>query len=414
MNKNFVLLWQGQFVSQLGSQAFTIAMMFWLKHATGSATVMGSIMMISMLPMVIMSPLGGTFADRYSRRKIIILCDLVHGASVLSLAVLMFAAPGATGLIVAWLTIVAVLSGVISAFFMPAVKAAVPSIVPAGKVAAANSFNEGSFQISTLVGQGAGGVLYRVLGAPVLFLIDGLTFLYSAVSEMFMDIPQTVPEKARNWREEFARFDAETREGLRYAWGRVGMRNLFVAAAVLNFFSMPFFILFPFYVEDVLGASPDWYGFLLAGYGGGSLLGYTFISSVGMSGRARGKLLVVFLVVVSVLLGALGFVDRPAVSLALMIAAGFISGVFNITTLTLIQQSTPEDKRGRMFGLLNTLVMGLAPVSMGLTGVVADLIGQNVSVMFIICGAVLVTVSLVVSANREFREFLSLEISRTG
>ena len=208
--------------------------------------------------------------------------------------------------------------------------------MPADKVAAANSFNEGSFEISTLIGQGAGGVFYRILGAPVLFLFDGLTFLYSAVSEMFMDIPQALPEKTRNWRDEFARFEVETREGLRYAWARVGMRNMFLAAAMLNFFSMPFFILFPFYVEDVLGASPDWYGFLLAGFGGGSLLGYTFISSVRLSGKARGKMLVVFLVLVSVCMGAMGFVDRPAVSLALMIAAGFISGVFNITTLTLL------------------------------------------------------------------------------
>jgi MFS family permease len=360
-----------------------------------------------------MSPLGGTFADRYSRRKIIIVCDLIHGASVLSLAALIFIAPQADNLIVAWLAVVAVISGVVSAFFMPAVKAAIPSIVPAHKVAAANSFNEGSFEISTLIGQGAGGILFRVLGAPVLFFIDGLTFLYSAVSEMFMDIPQAVPEKTRGWREEFARFDAETREGFRYAWERVGMRDLFLAAAVLNFFSMPFFVLFPFYVEDVLGVSPDWYGFLLAGFGGGSLLGYTFISSVRMAGRTRGKMLVAFLVLVSVCMGAMGFVDRPFLSLSLMIAAGFISGVFNITTLTLIQQSTPEEKRGRMFGLLNTLVMGLAPVSMGLTGVVADLIGHNVSVMFIICGAVLVAVSLTVSTSRDFREFLSLEIEQS-
>lgn len=409
MNKNFVLLWQGQFVSQLGTQAFTIAMMFWIKHATGSATIMGTIMMISMLPMVIMSPFGGTFADRHSRRAIIVVCDLIRGVAVVSLAILIFTAPDASNLIVVWLTFVAVLSGVVSAFFMPAIKAAIPSIVPADKVAAANSFNEGSFEISTLVGQGIGGVLYRVLGAPVLFLIDGVTFLYSAVSELFMKIPQTIPEKGRGWREEMRQFDAETREGLRFVWQRVGMRNLFLAAAVLNFFSMPFFILFPFFVEDVLGASPDWYGFLLAGFGGGSLLGYVFISSIRVSGRTRSKMLVVFLVLVSACMGAMGFVDKPAVCLALMTAAGFVSGVFNITTLTLIQLGTPEEMRGRMFGLLNTLIMGLAPISMGLTGVVADLIGQKVSLMFVICGAIMVVIALAVSTNRAFREFLALE-----
>ena len=68
MNRNFFLLWQGQMVSQVGSAVFRIAMMFWIKHTTGSATLMGLIAMVSALPMVIFGPIGGTFADRHSRR----------------------------------------------------------------------------------------------------------------------------------------------------------------------------------------------------------------------------------------------------------------------------------------------------------------------------------------------------------
>ena len=113
MNKNFFLLWQGQFVSRLGSQAYMIAMMFWLKHATGSATLMGTLMMLSMLPMVLLGPFGGTFADLHSRKKIIVVSDLVFGVSVLSLAAVMFTMPEATGLIVVWLTVVSVVSGVV-------------------------------------------------------------------------------------------------------------------------------------------------------------------------------------------------------------------------------------------------------------------------------------------------------------
>lgn len=409
MNKNFFLLWQGQFVSRLGSQAFTIAMMFWLKHATGSATLMGTIMMLSMLPMVILSPFGGTFADLHSRRRIIIVCDIIYGTAVLSLAFLMFLRPDQTAAIIVWLTVVAVVSGVVSAFFHPAVIAAVPSIVPTDKVAAANSFNEGTFQVSTLIGQGVGGVLFRLLGAPVLFLIDGLTFLYSALSETFITIPQTLPEKKASWREELHRFGAETFEGMRYVWRRTGLRNLFVASALLNFFAMPFLVLLPFYVEDVLGKSSDWYGFFMAGYGGGSLVGYVLYGSLRISGRARSRLLIVCLILFSFCLVVFGLSRRPFLSLGMMIMAGILGGIYNVAAMTLIQLSTPADFRGRMFGLLHTVVMGLSPISMGLAGVVADILDQNVALMFVVCGLMITAISIVTAANKEYRRFLAFE-----
>jgi MFS family permease len=407
MNKDFFLLWQGQFVSRLGSQAFMIAMMFWLKHATGSATLMGTLMMVSMLPMVLLGPIGGTFADLHSRRTIIIVSDVIHGVFVVSLAVLMFARPDATGAIVVWLVIVSVISGVVAAFFRPAITAAIPGIVPEEKVAAANSLNEGSYHISTLIGQGAGGVLFRILGAPVLFLIDGLTFLYSALSEVFISIPQTLPERKTHWRDELRRFGADTREGLRYVWAQTGMRNLFLAAALLNFFAMPYFVLFPFYVEDVLGATTDWYGYILAGYGAGSLLGYVFYGSVRVSGRAQSRMLISFLAVFCVCLSAMGFSRSPFLSLALIGAAGFLSGAFNVAVITLIQVATPDEMRGRMFGLLQTLSGGLTPISMGLAGIVADLTGKNIPMIFVACGVILIVISLTIAANREFREFLA-------
>lgn len=407
MNKDFFLLWQGQFVSRLGSQAFMIAMMFWLKHATGSASLMGTLMMVSMLPMVLLGPLGGTFADLHSRRKIIIASDVILGLLVTALAVLIFAAPGATGAIVTALMAVSVISGIISAFFMPAITAAIPSIVPTDKVAAANSLNEGAYQAATLVGQGVGGVLFRILGAPVLFLIDGLSFLYSAVSEAFISIPQTLPERKSAWREEMHRFAEDTRNGLRHVWSQAGLRSLFIASAFMNFFAVPYLVLFPFYVEDVLGMTPDWYGYLLAGYGAGGLAGYAVYGSIRVRPASRSALLITCLMVLSLCLAVLGLSRSPWLSLTLISFAGAASGMFNVAVITIIQLNTADEMRGRMFGLLHTLVGGLTPISMGLTGVVADLIHQNVTLVFVACGIALIAVSIIISLNRSFRGLLS-------
>jgi len=409
MNRNFVLLWQGQFVSRLGSQAYMIAMMFWLKHATGSASLMGTLMMLSMLPMVLLGPFGGTFADLHSRRKIIITSDVILGLLVVSLATLIFIVPHATGVIVAALMAVGVISGVIGAFFMPAITAAIPNIVPQDKVAAANSLNEGTYQVATLIGQGIGGVLFRILGAPVLFLIDGLSFVYSAVSEAFISIPQTIPEGKSSWREELRRFARDTHEGLRHVRSRTGLRALFIASAVMNFFAMPYLVLFPFYVEDVLRLAPDWYGYLLAAYGAGGLAGYAVYGSLKLRGAARGRILIVCLMVLSACLGALGVSRQPWFSLVLIALAGMAGGVFNVAAITIIQLGTADAMRGRMFGLLHTLVGGLTPISMGLTGVVADLLDQNVPLIFVACGVALIAVSIALSFNASFRRFLSAD-----
>ncbi|MEW5924290.1 MAG: MFS transporter, partial [Candidatus Zixiibacteriota bacterium] len=275
LNKNFFLLWQGQFVSQLGSQVHGIAMMFWIKHATGSATLMGTIMMLSMLPGVIFGPLGGTIADNFSRKKIIVVSDILCGILVLALAGILFYSPEDVSVAVVWLFVIGIAMGIISAFFRPAISAAIPDLVPREKIAAANSMNQSSFQISSLLGQGTGGVLYRVLGAPVLFLFDGITYLFSAVSEMFITIPQKIPEKTTGFKPIMKKFSTDTGIGVKFVWSNKGMRAVFFTATLLNFLLSPLIVLLPFYIEDHLQLTPDWFGFLIAANGVGALIGYT-------------------------------------------------------------------------------------------------------------------------------------------
>ncbi len=408
-NRNFVLLWQGQFVSQLGSQAFSIAMMFWIKHTTGSATLMGLLMMTASLPGAILGPIGGTIADQYSRRKIIIFSDLTNGVCVLALSALIVYFSTSTNLILVALFVVSLVLGIVGAFFMPSISAAIPDLVPKESVASANSLSQSTMQISMLIGQGIGGVLYRILGAPVLFLIDGLTYLFSAASESLIQIPQEIPEKSAGLKEKFGEFKAEMKEGFRYVWQRKGMRELFAASAFLNFFAMPFMVLFPFYVEDVLNQTVDWYGFLLAAAGFGSLLGYAVAGAIKISGKMRTALLITCLVLLSLGWGILGFITIPLLALFIVCFSGILGGIFNINVITILQLEAPAEIRGRVFGLLNTLAMGLAPLSMGLAGIVADLFDHNIPLIFLACGVIMAVLSLAVAINRNFRAFLASE-----
>jgi DHA3 family macrolide efflux protein-like MFS transporter len=409
LNRNFVLLWMGQAVSQLGSQVNAIAVLFWLKHATDSASLIGSMMMLSSIPHVILSGIGGAFADRHSRRKIIVCSDLLRSVLVLSMAGLLYLAPHATNTIIVWFMVVTFCMSATAAFFVPAMSAAIPDLTPQSAIGKANSLRQTTAQLAIFIGQGLGGVLFRLLGAPLLALINGLSFLFAAVCESFIRIPQKIPERNGGRKERFDAFKKEIAEGLRYVWNGPGLRRLFFFSAIFNFFTMPVIVLLPFYVEDFLKVPIDWYGYLIATFGVGVLTGALFTSFSKLRGKVRGRLMISFTIFNSLIVGSLGFVHDVKVALMFAFLIGALGSFNGINITTILQMSTPSEIRGRAFGLLHTLSGSIAPVGMGLGGIMYDLVNRNITLIYLGCGVVMVLLSLLVSTSREFREFLAYE-----
>jgi MFS family permease len=409
LNRNFFLLWQGQLVSQTGNQVAIVAMLFWIEQTTDSASLVGLIMMVSALPSVLLGPIGGTFADHYSRRAIIVYSDLFSGLAGLSLAGLIFIAPEKVNLILVWLFVVSSLIALFGSFFRPAITAAIPDIVPQNQVARANSLNEASEQIATFIGYGLGGVLFQFLGAPVLFLFNGLTFLFSAASESFITIPQATPASSTNWKQAFRKFQIDTAEGFRYLWHKDGMKALFLAAASLNVFAVPIFVLLPFYVKDFLRVSASWYGFLMAAFGAGCLAGYVTASVIRFSGKSRSTMMSLLVLGTSLALAGLGFVRIPLVALLLMFGLGTMIGLVNVVAITILQVTTPDYMRGRIFGLLGTLSQALTPLAMGLSGLIADWSSQNIPLIYIACGGISLVIAITLSMNQKLHDFLAYE-----
>ncbi|MBV7340141.1 MFS transporter [Chloroflexi bacterium TSY] len=216
LNWNFVLLWQGQVVSGLGAQFYAIAMVLWIKQATSSASLLGLINTLTGFTAVLLGVFAGTLADRYARRKIIIVSDLVRGILMLVLSGLFFMMPQSTSVIVLWMMVTAVSMSAASSFFRPAIAAAMPELVPEDQLTRANSLTSSSSQITRFLGQALGGLLFRLLGAPLITLVNGVTYIFSAISEMFIKIPQNIPEKSGDWRKELDVFKQDLLEGFHY------------------------------------------------------------------------------------------------------------------------------------------------------------------------------------------------------
>lgn len=410
-NRNYFLQWQGQSVSKIGSQVYTTAMILFIKDATGSATFVGLVAMLSALPAVFLGPVAGVLADRYSRRRIIILSDLLRGSFVLSLTLLLFFRPHDNNLIVPLLLVVATLSAIITSFFGPAISASTPDLVPHDKIPTANSLGQMATQVSVFIGQGLGAILYRTVGAPLLFLFNALSFYYASGSEVFVTIPQTFPERQKGWREEYGKFKLDLVEGLRYVWTVQGLRESVFAASVLGFFAAPVVILLPFFVEDFLKVKIDWYGFMVVSFTVGTMIGFLLAGLLRLEGRSRGRATLIFIMVQAAAYGLLGLTRAPYAALAVAALSGLAGGFVRVSMQAILQATIPSVIRGRVFGVLGTVEAALAPIAMGLAGIVADLLNKNIPLIYIGCGVIMFVLTVGLAFSRNFRAFLSQDIT---
>lgn len=411
-NKNYLLLWQGQFVSRLGNQTYMLVMILWITSVfsdDSAPTIISMLFMSAGIPAVVLSVLGGAIADRYSRKKIIVYSDIINGIAVLSLAAMFFLMPGQVHIILIGIFVVNIMAAILGSFFTPAISAAIPDIVPPKRVEAANSMGQFSIQTAQFFGYGIGGILFKLLGAPLLVLIDGLTFLFSAFSESFIKIPQVFPEKTKNAAEQYRKFKQDITEGLQYIFSNPGLKKLLYVSVFSTFFSTPIAVLMVFFVKHVLQASHEvWYGPIIVLYGVGTFIGYMIVGITRPRGKKRRNYMIAFMIMQSLGYILLGLARDLTFTLILIFAGGIIFGfvVSNITAL--LQLTIPSKIRGRVFGTLTTISGSIAPVASGLAGPLAELVGlNNIYFIFIGSGVLLVFLSLIIVNSRDFRKFIA-------
>ncbi|MEI6530243.1 MAG: MFS transporter [bacterium] len=361
---NFFLLWQGQIVSAIGDVVYEIALGFWILAVTGSTALMGTLMAASVLPRVLVSPFAGVWVDRSNRKWLIVVTDLIRCLAVLVVAIGAF-----QGWIQIWMVFAAgVVLGLCGAFFNPAVTSSLPDIVPTSKLLQANSVYSMVYSGSGILGNSFGGFLYALLGAPLMFLANGLSFLYSTLSVLFVRIPkirrQTPPQH----------FFADMRDGYRFVWRWRSLRWLLIFAACVNFFvTIGIVAVIPLF-QQTPQLGPGFYGVVMGLVAGGQLLGMLLTSVIPIPPVKRYPL---FVASFSLTMGL--FILFPVtLNVPFMATVGFLAGLFNavgnVLLQTVMQLTVPAEMRGKVFSLLGGLSQGLVPIAMALGGVLAAFI----------------------------------------
>lgn len=367
-NRNFLLLWLGQTVSQLGNGAGVIGLLWWVQTTTGSALALGTLAMIQTITSVALGPVAGAMVDRLNRKMIIVITDIIRGVNYCVLAWLAH-----TGqLTLSTVYVFAALNAVCGQLFNPAISSSIPLIVHDTRLEQANSLNQVSVSLVNIVGYAAGGVLVAIFGVPMLLFIDGVSFLLSAFSEMFITIPSVRKESKKLTARVVS---ADIRDGFNYIRQNSVLFRVMMVAMVLNVFSAPIFILLPKFVGEQLQAGSQVFGYLLSAQMAGALVATTLMASTKI---VKNNLWIVRWGIVGLGVLTVGFAIAPSqvwwIHVFIFGAMGVINAIVNIYFGTVLQRVTRPEHMGKVFGFLTTLSHGLQPLSQGVSGILADLI----------------------------------------
>lgn len=396
LGRNLFLLWQGQLVSQLGTHSFNIARVYWLVETVQKGFYVGTLLMICSLLITIFSPIGGYCADAYSRKKIVVISDLVCGLAMLILSYILFVSESIIIKTVA-LFFTSFLASIANSFFTPAVQASIPLMVKKSQVPAANSLMSSSYQVGQVFGQGLGGTLIALLGVPVMVLINGGSFIFSALSEMFIDFKHNVEIKEINKNQDLSAIKKifnSIKEGYKEIKNNTEAKLLIIFTALDSFLLIPLFVITPYLAKDVYKAGANVYGYLVGLFSLGMILGFLIAPKVAKNTKEYSSFFKVLFWFKGICLISIGLTNHILVGLIAFFLIGLSASIIGNQIRSFIQLTTRNEVLGRVMGLMNGLNNILVPISFGIAGFLLDIPGISVTEQFLAYGVISVLLTI--------------------
>jgi MFS family permease len=389
--RNFALLWAGGLISMMGDWLLFIALPFYIYDLTGSTLATGGMFIAETLPILLFGSIGGVFADRWDRKKTMIVADLLRAALLLLLLVVR--SPE-------WLWaiyLVVFVQSSVGQFFNPAKGALIPQLVDESQLMPANSLNSLGIELTRLIGAPLGGALMALLGLPSVVVVDCASFAISALLIGLIATPRTeyaapaaTPDAgiptllAGVWR--------DLVEGLRLVRSTRWLAGLFLAMTVIMFGQgITNALLVPF-VEQVLHGDAQIFGWIVTAQGIGGLIGGLLAGTFGRL-FSPVRIMAVSACAMGVLILLIVNIPLLPVVLALLAVIGLPVVAFMVSEATMLQSGVADQYRGRVMGSYGMALAIAMLIGMGVASALGDWVGvvpmlDLVSGLYVLAGVI--------------------------
>lgn len=363
-NKDYILLLQGNAVSTIGDLMYSVAIGYWVYEQTGSSGLMGIMSAISMFVTMCLSPFSGSIVDKCNRKWILVGMDIMQGVIMLGIGLLAYL----DKLNVPGVLIAAFLAALGSVFYSPAASTLMIDIIPHDDMVRGQSVFSGSNALISMVGTAFSGVMVAFFGVPLIVIINGLSNLYSACSELFIHVPRTVQQGAQVSAKSILR---DSKEAVRMIFSDQCLRLFVPCALILNLLGAgPLTLVLPFCMEK--GFTVDMYGYLMAVWTAASLVCVLILGAVKLKPKARFWVMAIGFTS-SVLFFVLAYLSERFVPLCVMaFLASFANCAGNTIFNASLMLALPEENRGAILGVIQSASVGGTALSAVIYGVLGD------------------------------------------
>ncbi|OGS20585.1 MAG: MFS transporter [Elusimicrobia bacterium RIFOXYA2_FULL_40_6] len=369
---NYRLFFFGQGTSLIGTWMQRIATSWLVYRLTGSPVLLGVSGFASQIPTFLLAAVAGVFADRWNKKNVLLITQVLALLQALVLAFLVI-----SGMIRVWEIIALnVVLGIINAFDIPTRQSFVVEMVEnRDDLGNAIALNSSLVNGARLIGPSLTGILITSVGEGICFILNGASYIFIIWALLLMKVKEKRKLEGKN-----KGVINEFREGFTYIFGSVSIRSIILLLALVSLLGMPYQVLMPIFAKEVLHGGPHTLGFLMGSAGLGAMFAAFFLASK-KTGESLRKYIIISAVIFGSGLIAFSFSKNFWVSVFFLLITGFGMMLQMASSNTILQLAVDDDKRGRVMAFYTMAFMGMAPFGSLLAGSLAGLIGAPNTVM---------------------------------